>query len=249
MVDTRQIGRLTIHFLGENAAQLRNSFDGSFSGSQSFRSAMSETARTHKNIYVGGSLEDLQDQPGFDSAGFHPDSREVWNTNAFGKQAGSETYFIVVSKKKHSLIQDGQKFAGSTDLSLVHELLHPSQIIRELSETGSVGKYSEARTQMREQTIAQEPGKIPGQDFPDVIGSGVPYTVQLESPEAQPQSAPRGDPALPVDPTKYERLTPPNPTPVSPQWQPGIISRVKYDDSPDFRILSSCVAGSGGQQC
>jgi hypothetical protein len=199
MVDTRQIGRLTIHFLGENAAQLRNSFDGSFSGSQSFRSAMSETARTHKNIYVGGSLEDLQDQSGFDSAGFHPDSREVWNTNAFGKQAGSETYFIVVSKKKHSLIQDGQKFAGSTDLSLVHELLHPSQIIRELSETGSVGKYSEARTQMREQTIAQELGKIPGQDFPDVIGSGVPYTVQLESPEAQPQSAPRGDPALPVD--------------------------------------------------
>src|SRR5437764_7430687 len=102
MAETRQIGRLTIHFLGDNAAQLKNSFDGSFSGSRSFRNAMSETARTHKNIYVGGSLEDLQDQPGFNSAGFHPDSREVQNTNAFGKQAGSETYFVVVSKKAQS---------------------------------------------------------------------------------------------------------------------------------------------------
>lgn len=33
MVETRQIGRLTIHFLGDNAAQLAKSFDGSFSGS------------------------------------------------------------------------------------------------------------------------------------------------------------------------------------------------------------------------
>jgi hypothetical protein len=143
----------------------------------------------------------------------------VQNTNAFGKPAGAETFFIVVSEKKHNLVQDGQKFAGSTDLSLVHELLHPSQIIRELTETGRIGPDSEPRTQMREQTIARELGKILGRDFPDVIGSGAPYTVQLESPEARPQSAPRGDPALPVDPTKYERLTPPNPTPVSPQWQ------------------------------
>jgi hypothetical protein len=42
MAETRQIGRLTIHFLGDNAAQLGNSFDGSFAGSKSFRNAMSE---------------------------------------------------------------------------------------------------------------------------------------------------------------------------------------------------------------
>jgi hypothetical protein len=90
----------------------------------------------------------------------------VQNTNAFGKPAGAETFFIVVSEKKHNLVQDGQKFAGSTDLSLVHELLHPSQIIRELTETGRIGPDSEPRTQMREQTIAQELGKIPGAGFP-----------------------------------------------------------------------------------
>jgi hypothetical protein len=154
MAETRQIGRLTIHFLGDSAAELKNSFDGSFTGSKSFRSAMSETARTYRNIYVGGSLEDLQDQPGFSDAGFEPSSR-ARNTNAFGKAAGPETYFIVVSRKKHNLIQDGQQFVGSTDLSLVHELLHPSQVIRELAEGGHADRDSEPRTQMREQTIAQ----------------------------------------------------------------------------------------------
>ena len=191
MTDTRQIGSLTVHFLGDNAAQLRNLFDGSFAGSKSFRSAMGETGRTYKNIYVGGSLEDLQSQPGFDSAGFDPNSGEAQNTSAFGKSGGPETYFIVVTGKKHHLTQDGQKFVGSTDLSLVHELLHPSQIMRELAETGGVSKYSEARTQMREQTIAKELGRMPGQDFPDVVGTGVPYEVQLDSPEAQPRTAGR----------------------------------------------------------
>lgn len=76
MAETRRIGRLTIHFFGDSAAQLGNSFDGSFAGSKSFRNAMSETARTYRNIYVGGSLEDLKDQPGFDGAGFDPDSKE-----------------------------------------------------------------------------------------------------------------------------------------------------------------------------
>jgi hypothetical protein len=195
---------LTIHFFGDNATQLKNSFDGSFAGSKSFRNAMRETARTYRNIYVGGSLEDLKDQPGFDGAEFNPNSEAARNTNAFGKTAGPETYFVVVTRKKHSLVQDGRQFVGSTDLSLVHELLHPSQIIRELTEGGHASPDSEPRTQMREQTIAQELGKKPGQDFPDVIGTGVPYGVQLDSSEAQPNSAPQRDPALPVDPMKYE---------------------------------------------
>ncbi len=75
MAETRQIGGLTIHLLGDNAAQLGNSFDNSFSGSQSFRSDIGETARTYKHIYVGSALEDLQDQPDFDRAGFNPNSR------------------------------------------------------------------------------------------------------------------------------------------------------------------------------
>jgi hypothetical protein len=61
MAETRQIGKLTIHFLGDNAAQLAKSFDGSLSGSQSFRDAMDETARTQKHTYVSSSLNDLRD--------------------------------------------------------------------------------------------------------------------------------------------------------------------------------------------
>jgi len=46
MAEIRRIGRLKIHFLGDNAAQLANSFDNSLSGSRSFRDAMGETARS-----------------------------------------------------------------------------------------------------------------------------------------------------------------------------------------------------------
>ncbi len=147
MAETRQIGKLTIHFLGDNAAQLAKSFDGSLSGSQSFKDAMNETARTHKHIFVGSSLDDLRDQSGFDRAEFNPNSEETQNTSAFGKPGGADSYFIVVTNKDHHLIQNnGQTFPGSMDLSLVHEFLHPSQIMRTLAETGSLrARDSEAR--------------------------------------------------------------------------------------------------------
>ena len=51
MAEIRQIGRLTIHFLGDNAAQLAKSFDASLSGSQSFGDAMDET-RARKGIFT-----------------------------------------------------------------------------------------------------------------------------------------------------------------------------------------------------
>ena len=169
MAETRQVGRLTIHFLGDNAAQLAKSFDGSLSVSRSFRDAMAETARTQRHIYVGSSLDDLRDQPGFDRAGFPPDSKAVREGSAFGKPSGAESYFIVVTNREHHLTLDGRVFPGSTDLPLVHELLHPTQIMRTLTETGQFcTNDSEARTQMREQKIAEELGRIPGQDFPDV---------------------------------------------------------------------------------
>jgi hypothetical protein len=210
MAETRQIGKLTIHFLGDNAAQLAKSFDGSLSGSQSFRDAMDETARTQKHIYVGSSLNDLRDQPGFDRAKFDPNSEE--KHSAFGKPAGADSYFIVATNKDHHLLQNnGQTFPGSVDMSLVHEFLHPSQIMRTLAETGSLrASDSEARTQMREQKIAEELGKIPGKDFPDVFESG-PYGVRLDPAETQPRSTLPSDPALPVDPMKYDARKSPNP--------------------------------------
>ena len=212
MAEIRQIGKLTIHFLGDNAAQLAKSFDGSLSGSQSFGAAMDETARTQRHIYVGSSLDDLRDQPGFDRAGFDPNSEETQNTNAFGKPAGADSYFIVVTNRDHHLIQnDGQTFPGSMDLSLVHEFLHPSQIMRTLAETGSLrARDSEARTQMREQKIAEELGRTPGKDFPDVFESG-PYGVRLDPAETQPRSTLPSDPAQLVDPMKYGARTSPSP--------------------------------------
>jgi hypothetical protein len=174
LAETRQIGRMTIHFLGDSAAELAKSFDGSLAGSQLFRDAMNETARTQRHIYVGSSLDDLQDQPGFGSAGFHPNSERTQNTNAFGHPSGADSYFVVVTNQEHRLAQNnGQTFPGSKDLSLVHELLHPSQIMRTFAEIGKTeAPDSEARTQMREQRIAEELGRIPGKDFPDVFESG-----------------------------------------------------------------------------
>jgi hypothetical protein len=206
----RQIGRLTIHFLGDKAARLAESFDSSRSGSRSFRDAMDETARTQKHIYVGSSLDDLREQPGFDRAGFNPGSRGERDTNAFGKPSGAESYFIVVTDKEHHLLQNGQIFPGSMDLSLVHEFLHPSQIMRTFAETGSLfARDSEARTQMREQKIAEELGNIPGRDFPDVFESG-PYEVQLDPAESRLGPAPPSEPAVRVNPMKYDGRTPHN---------------------------------------
>jgi len=232
MAETRQIGRLTIHFVGDSAAELAGSFDGSLAGSQSFRDAMDETARTQKHIYIGRSIEDLRDQPGFDRANFNPDSERARNTSAFGRPSGADSYFIVVTNREHHLAQNnGQTFPGSMDLSLVHEFLHPSQIMRTLAESGRLETdESEARTQMREQKIAEELGKTPGKDFPDVFESG-PYTVKLDSSRAQPTAAPAGDPVSPVDPTGYEVGTSPNLT------QP--ISLRSFDDRSAPRLVGA----------
>jgi len=174
MTETRQIGGMTVHFLGDNAAQFAKSFDRSLAGSQQFRADMSETAQRH--IYVGSSLDDLRDQPGFDSAGFKTDSDRERNTSAFSHPSGADSYFIVVTDKDHRLVRNnGQTFPGSMDLSLVHEFLHPSQVMRTLAESGLLERPdSETRVQLREQKIARELGWKPGIDFPDVFESG-PY--------------------------------------------------------------------------
>jgi hypothetical protein len=238
MAGSRRIGNMTIHFVGDKAAQLESMFGDAYSGSESFRNAMRETASTYRNIYVGSTLADLREQPNFDEAGFRPDSKDVTDKAAFGKAAGAETYFIGVTGREHTLKHSGQSFAGSSLLALVHEFLHPTQITRELAATGKVEHSSEARTQMREQTIAAELGKTPGKDFPDVIGSDAPYDVQLNSPGTQPQSVRQGDPALPVDPTKYEGPSPPEPAQLASQRQADSISAPKNYDTPNARVLS-----------
>lgn len=102
MAVTRRIGNLTIHFLGDNAEQLAGMFDDAHYRWNTFRRDMDETSRTHRNIYVGSALADLQDQPEFGNAGFDPDSKEVKESPAFGKAAGAETHFIVVKPGSHS---------------------------------------------------------------------------------------------------------------------------------------------------
>lgn len=162
---------------------------------------MAETSRTHRNIYVGSALADLQDQPGFGNAGFDPESKEVKESAAFNKAAGAETHFIIVKPGSHGLFHDGQRFDGSAQLALVHELLHPSQMIRELAQSGTSWEGTERQTQIREQRVAIELGKVPGKDFPDVIGSEAPYDAR-QDPEPQPNSvSPNGQ--LPVAPTRY----------------------------------------------
>lgn len=110
MAGTRKIGNLTIHFIGDNATELERMFNDAHSGSEIFRSAMRETARTYKNIYVGSTLADLQGQPNFDEAGFDPSSKEVTEKAAFGKPAGAETYFIAVTGKPPQLDSRWPKF-------------------------------------------------------------------------------------------------------------------------------------------
>jgi len=250
VAETRQIGRLTVHFLGDNAAQLAKSFDGSLAVSPSFRDSINETARTQRHIFVGSSLNDLRDQPGFDRAEFNPNSERARNTSAFGKPSGADSYFIVVTNKNHRLIQNnGQTFPGSTDLSLVHEFLHPSQIMRTLSEIGRTeAPDSEARVQMREQKIAAELGRTPGKDFPDVFESG-PYGVLLDPAETQPRSTPPSNPALPVDPMKYDAgASPSSMEPMSLRLDSRSAPRlVRLNDSPSAGLPPASAALSDSE--
>ncbi|SRR6266436_2309680 len=139
---------MTIHFVGGNATQLESMFGDAYSGSDTFRNAMRETARTYKNIYVGSTLADLRGLPNFDEAGFNPTSKDITDKAAFGNPAGAETYFIGVTGREHTLKHSGQSFAGSSLLALVHEFLHPTQVTRELAETGKLETTHEVRTQI-----------------------------------------------------------------------------------------------------
>jgi hypothetical protein len=88
-----------------------------------------------------------------------------------------------VSGAAHNLIQDGKSFTGTPKLELVHELLHPMQMMRDLAEARG-NSNSESQVQMREQGIAEELGYRTGETFPDVMGTGIPY--QVVSPQADP---------------------------------------------------------------
>jgi len=50
MAVTRRIGNLTIHFLGENAAQLAIMFDDARSRSKTFKRDMNETSRAVADV-------------------------------------------------------------------------------------------------------------------------------------------------------------------------------------------------------
>jgi len=207
---------------------------------------MSETARTQRHIYVGSSLDDLRDQPGFDRAGFKTDSDRERNTSAFSHPSGADSYFIVVTNKDHRLVQNnGQTFPGSMDLSLVHEFLHPSQVMRTLAESGLLERPdSETRVQLREQKIARELGWKPGMDFPDVFESG-PYEVKLDPTEAQPNSPPSGDPPQAIQPMNDESfpLLSPSP-PISPISFNGALSQRPTASPPASSAPLGLVSGT-----
>ncbi len=75
MAVTRRIGNLTIHFLGGDAERLAGMFDGAYSNSRTLRRDMDDTSRSHRNIYIGSALGDLEDQPNYGEARFDPDSQ------------------------------------------------------------------------------------------------------------------------------------------------------------------------------
>lgn len=213
MAETLKVGNLTIHFLGDNAATLKSTINRVYgsaaarTGSQAFRSEISETARYFKNIYVGGSLQDLEQVPGYKDARIDPAALGTPKA-AFGKPLAADTYVMVVPGREHTLVHGGRTFPGSTELAMAHELLHPMQLIREWARTGILFQSdagSETQVQMREQRIAIELGMVVGRDFPDVIGTETGYEVHLKPPASQPARPADGK----IDPTRPQPGLPP----------------------------------------
>jgi hypothetical protein len=222
---TRRLGNFTIHFMGDNAGQMAATFDGAYSRSPRFQGEMADAASKPKDFYVGNSLDELVSAPGY---GRIPRSRVPQDAQAFTIPGGPDSFFIVVSGAAHNLIQDGKSFMSTPELELVHEFLHPMQMIRDWSE-GRLNPIGETQVQMREQRIAEELGYRTGETFPDVLGSGIPY--QVVSPESDSlihpmrYGAPTGDaPVLPGPQMAPQQARAP-----SPPW----IDRVP----PELRIL------------
>jgi hypothetical protein len=197
---TRRFGNLTIRFLGDNANQFASAVDSAYGRSPSFRAEIANAATIFKDFYVGGSRDDLASVPNSKNVAWN---RVPEGATAYGGLGAPDTYFFVVTGAEHNLVQGDQSFPGTAELTLVHELLHPMQLMRDFAETGVFGNpNAEIRVQMREQRIAEELGYEIGKTFPDVLGTGTPY--QVISPEADPlihpmrYGAPTGDaPVLP----------------------------------------------------
>jgi hypothetical protein len=182
---TRQFGNLTIHFLGDNAQQLASTFDSAYDRSPSFQGEIASAARQFRDFNVGSSLDDLARAPGYEGLDW---SGVPADASAFGQLGGPDSYFSVVTGADHDLVQDGRRFAGTTELSIVHELLHPMQTMRDLAQGRYDNPNRETQVQMREQGIAKELGYKPGETFPDVVGTGTGY--QVVAPQRDPDTQP-----------------------------------------------------------
>jgi|GEM_PF-3103982 len=171
---TRQFGNLTIHFLGDSAQQLASTFDSAYGRSGRFQSEIGDAVRTFRDFYVGRSLDDLSRSPGYEGLDW---SGVREGATGFGQLGGPDSYFSVVTGADHELLHEGHRFPGTTELSVVHELLHPMQEMRDLAAGIGYNEGSETSVQMREQTIAEELGYQIGRTFPDVVGTGARYQV------------------------------------------------------------------------
>jgi len=166
--------------MGDNPRRLAATFDGAYGRSPRFQAEMADAASKFRNFDVGSSLDDVASAPDYGNIDW---SRVPTGAQAFGNAGGPDSYLSIVSGAAHNLIQDGKSFTGTPELELVHELLHPMQMMRDLAEARG-NSNSEGQVQMREQRIAEELGYRTGETFPDVLGTGIPY--QVVSPESDP---------------------------------------------------------------
>jgi hypothetical protein len=62
---TRRLGKLTVHFMGDNAGQLAATFDNVYDRLPRFQAEMADAASKFRNFYVGSLLDDVASAPDY----------------------------------------------------------------------------------------------------------------------------------------------------------------------------------------
>jgi hypothetical protein len=204
---TRQIGNMSVKFVGDNASNNVAMFDSLMANSPIFRSTMLHTAiefgkindPPETTIYIGSTIDDLKSVPNFDASNF---TRRVDPDHpGYGNFIDQNSWAIVLGSRPANLSLNGKTYPSSLELQMAHELLHPLQRIKDLQQLGAPGNYSEKTVQNQEQDIAQELGYRIGIDFPDVQAADHGYDVAPSRSLNTPQTfGPPTSPPLPLPP-------------------------------------------------
>lgn len=138
MAETFVQGKLTVSFVGPNAAQNKAMFLDIMEHSESFRNEIAYDASGYfRNIYVGTTSQDFEGTPNYSDYRVDRDQEgalTVASGGPFGRSGAPGDWYILLPGSERTAVLGDQEFATTPDLDMAHELMHPGIFAQNLSE-------------------------------------------------------------------------------------------------------------------